>query len=106
MKSGELRHRFILQSKTATRNSFGAETIVYKTEKTVWASIEPLAGSEYFLAQQVQADVTHRVKIRYFEGIRPDWRGIFGTRIFDIKSIINLGERNNEMVLMTKEFVT
>lgn len=106
MKSGELRHRINLQSKTATRDSFGAETIAWKTERTIWASIKPLSGSEYFLAQQVQADVTHQIRIRYFEGIRPDWRIVFGTRIFDIKSNINLDERNNEMILMAKEFVT
>ncbi|TGE33172.1 phage head closure protein [Desulfosporosinus sp. Sb-LF] len=31
----------------------------------IWASIEPLSGREYYAAQQVNAEITHRIKIRY-----------------------------------------
>ena len=106
MNSGKLRHRITIQSKGVARDSFGAEVITWLTEKTVWASVDPIFGREYFLAHQVQADVTHSIRIRYYEGLRPDWRILFGSRIFDIKSIINLEERGREMVLMARENVT
>jgi SPP1 family predicted phage head-tail adaptor len=106
MKSGKLRHRITIQSKVVSRDTFGAETITWRTEKTVWASIEPISGKEYFLAQQVQSEVTHVIKIRYYEGLRTDWRMLFGSRIFDVKSVINFQEQNVEMILMCREFVT
>lgn len=106
MNAGILRHKISFQSRTVSRDSFGAETVAWRTEKTVWASIEPISGREYFLAQQVQSEITHIIKIRYYSGVRTDWRVIFGSRIFDIKSVINLKERNNQMALMCREFVT
>lgn len=36
------------------------------------AKIEPWQGREYWQAQQVQAESTHRLKFRY----RPEWRGV------------------------------
>lgn len=106
MNIGTLRHKILFQSRTISRDTFGAETVTWRTEKTVWASVEPISGREYFLAQQVQSEVTHVIKIRYYDGVRTDWRVIFGSRIFDIKSVINLKERNNQMALMCREFIT
>lgn len=106
MNIGTLRHKISFQSRTISRDTFGAETVTWRTEKTVWASVEPISGREYFLAQQVQSEVTHVIKIRYYDGVRTDWRVIFGSRIFDIKSVINLKERNNQMALMCREFIT
>ena len=102
----KFRHRLTLQSKTVTRNAYGEEVITWTNEKTVWGSIEPLSGREYFQAQQVQSKVTHKVSIRYYTGLRTDWRILFGSRIFDIVSALNIEERNREMVLYCTEFVT
>jgi SPP1 family predicted phage head-tail adaptor len=106
MLSGKLNHRIELQSKVATRDSYGSETIVWKKESIVWGSVEPISGREYFLAKQVQAETTHRIRIRYYAGLRPDWRILFGTRIFEIDSVINIEEKNREMVLMCHEQIT
>jgi len=106
MRSGQLRHKIILQSKNVTRDAYGAETVTWGTEKEAWGSIEPLTSREYFQAQQMQSDVTHKIRMRYLVGLRPDWRIKFGTRIFDIKSVINPEERNIEWTLLAKEFLT
>lgn len=106
MRSGQLRHRIDLQTKVASRGTFGEETITWRTEATVWGSIEPISGREYFLAYQVQSEVTHRIRLRYYKGVRPDWRIKFGSRVFDILSVINPEEKNSEMNLMCREFVT
>ena len=41
---------------------------------TLQASVAPLQGAERFAAQQVQADVSHRVRIRYTSGITSQMR--------------------------------
>jgi len=106
MKSGKLRHRVTIQKKSVARDAYGSETVTWLEEAVVWASVEPIAGREYFMSQQMQSDVTHRIIIRYYAGVIPSYRIKFGTRIFDIMSVINTEERNREMVLMAREFLT
>ena len=106
MRIGRLRHRLELQEKSVTgRDSFGAEQITWVTKQIVWGSIEPLSGNEYFAAKQTQAAISHRVKIRYNSAINTKWRIKFGTRIFEIESIINRNERNEEQTLICSESV-
>jgi head-tail adaptor len=43
--------------------------------------------------------------MRYYAGLRPDWRLTFGSRTFEIVSVINPSERRKELELMLKELV-
>jgi SPP1 family predicted phage head-tail adaptor len=71
---------------------------------TVWAYIEPLTGRQYFSAETVNSEVTHKIKLRYRTGIISDMQVKFGTRTFKIISPpMNLNEGNVEMHLMCKE---
>jgi SPP1 family predicted phage head-tail adaptor len=106
MKAGKLRHRLTLQNKTKTRDEYGAETEGWVDVATVWAAIEPLQGREYLAAQQIQADVTHRITIRYRADIRPAMRGVLGARAFDITSVIDPEERHQELQLMAVEVIS
>lgn len=106
MKAGGLRHKVQIQSKTEDRTATGAVTYTWTTFASPWAAIEPLYGREYFASQQVQAEVTTRIRIRYRVGVTPDMRVLWGTRVFSIKSVINLDERNREMHLMCIEEVS
>ena len=65
MRAGFLRHRLALKTKTVSRDTFGEEDVTWTTSATVWGSVEPLRGREYMEARQGQADVSHRVVIRY-----------------------------------------
>jgi len=69
------------------------------------ASIEPISGREYFSAQTTQADVTHRINLRYVAGVKPKMRVKYGSRIFDILSVSNVDERNRELQLMCRESI-
>jgi SPP1 family predicted phage head-tail adaptor len=105
MEAGKLRHRLIFQEKAATVNSLG-EPLTWTTSFTVWGSVEPLSGREFFEAKQVQAQVSHRVRIRYRSGVAPSMRILYGTRAFDIQEVIDTEERHAELVLMCQERVT
>lgn len=73
---------------------------------TIWSSIEPVRGREYFQAASVNAENTIRFRIRYRQGIRPSMRLIYSGRIFDIKSVIDVNERHREIELMCQEVVS
>lgn len=84
----------------------GAAIETWATKATLWADIAPLNSREYWAAQQVQSEVTNKVTMRYFSGLRPDWRIKFGSRLFDIRSVINVDERNEQHILLCKENLT
>lgn len=69
----------------------------------ILASVRPLAGKEYLAASQVQASVTHEVRLRWIPDVRPSDVVIFGDRQFDIKAALNIDEANVELVLMCTE---
>jgi len=100
---GKLRHRVTIQSYTATKNNFGEEIRVWNKFAEVSASIEPLSGKELFTAQQLHAEATTQMIIRYIQGLDTSMRVLFGTRIYDILHVSNKEERNIAMYLLCKE---
>ena len=102
---GQLRHRIKLQSPVSTPDAEygGAVPPSWADEDEVWAAIEPLRGRTYFAAAQANAELTHKVTIRYRAGLLPSWRVLFGERALSIVSVINPEERNRWLELMCTE---
>lgn len=107
MQIGKLRHRIELQAKSEPegQDDYGEVARIWPTIATVWASIEPASGKQLFVAQQVQAEVSHVVTIRYYDGLGPTNRVKFGTRIFAVNFVRNVDERNVYQELYCKEAV-
>lgn len=105
MKIGKLRQRVAIQNFIATRDSFGAEVPAWTDVATVWASVTPVSGKEYFASGQVNAEVSTKITLRYRSGITPKMRAVFEDRTFEIISVLNFEERDIELNLMCKESV-
>lgn len=105
MRAGQLRHRVILQTLTPGQDSYGDQTESWGDTATVWAAIEPLRGKEYYDAQQINAEITIRIRIRYRSGVTPVMRVKQGSRIWDIKAVIHPEERKQELELLCVEEV-
>lgn len=104
MRAGQLRHQIVLQRRTMARTANSAEMAeTWTSVGTVWANVEPLSGSELLRAQQTQAETTHQVTIRHFDELTPRDRVRFGTRLFEILSIVNRDERNEMLTLQCVE---
>jgi len=56
-------------------------------------------------AKQISAEVSHKIRMRYIAGLLPTMKIAWGAREFEIISIINVQERNNEIVIMATEDV-
>lgn len=106
MKIGKLRHRITIQQLTRTPDGSGGYTETWPTFSTVWASINPVHGKELFEAQQIQSNVTHKIRIRYLSGVKSSMRVSFESRIFQIQSVINWEEHDREMMLECSEVVS
>lgn len=105
MMAGDLRHRLTIQAPLPTANADAGLSDNWTTVATVWAAVEPLSGRSYFTAQQAASEVTHRVRMRYRTGLRPEMRLLYGTRHLYIEAIIDPGERHAELEVMCREVV-
>ena len=77
--------------------------------RTVWASVEPLSGREFYERDQTLADVTHRITIRWDDvelaSMTTKDRGEYDSRTFEFTSIRNIEERGRVGVIMAKEAI-
>lgn len=110
MRAGYLRHRLEFQDKAVSRDGYGAEVVSWGESFTVWGSVEPYMGREYLQAKQQQAEVSHRVRIRYRPNVKPtmrikvdlDSRDAF---YLEIVNVIEPFVRGTDLQLMCREAV-
>ena len=77
---GELRHRITFQLQ-----DLDSEDEDWKDIATTWANINPISGKEYYSAETINSDLTHKIRLRYRKGITPDMRVLYNGRIFYVK---------------------
>lgn len=104
---GEYRHVITIQQKTGTQNDYGEEIEDWVDVVTIRAGIYPINGKEFFAAETVNSEITHKVNMRYIPNktITPDMRIRFQDRYLQILSVINFQEKNVELQLMCKEII-
>jgi len=103
VRSGRLRHRVTIQQPVVAVNGYGERITTWSTVAVVWAAVEPLRGREFFDAEQVQAEISHRVVLRYRSGLTTTMRLLHLTRVLHIGTIIDVDERHRELQLMCRE---
>lgn len=105
MEAGKLRHYVELQRVTVRIDSHGDQVKDWETIATAWASIEQLSGREFLQASQAMSDVTVRIRVRGRTDVTltPKDRVLYGTRAFDIRHVLDWGDRGVETQLMCTE---
>jgi len=109
MQAGKLRHRVTLQKQMTTKNANNEDVVTWVRDSDCWAHVRALRGREYFAAQQVQAGVTHTVRMRYqtlSDGtkIGPNCRIKHGDDIMLVRSAIT-DERKRQVDMLCVEEV-
>ena len=103
MRLGELRHRITFEKEDKTPDGYKGSVVTWQPVCVVWASVKPLSGREYFYGQQISAEITHRIKIRYNDKVDSDLRINFEGRYLEISSILNIDERDEIQEILCKE---
>jgi SPP1 family predicted phage head-tail adaptor len=108
MGINSLRHRVVIQSELASADGAGGYSLSWNFIATVWASVTPLSGREILAGQRLESRITHRIRMRYRSDItvtsstRLSWNG----RTFNIRAVINPGQRNRWLELLVEEGTT
>lgn len=105
MRGGLLRHRVKIEAAQASTDSFGQSVNAYGLFTVCWAAVEPLAGDERETAEQFVAGVTHRVRIRWIDGLPVRGRVLHRGRYLEIKAALDVMERRREAHLLCVELV-
>lgn len=100
MDPGKLNKRITFQLQ-----DLDSEDEDWKDIATTWANINPISGKEYYSAETINSDLTHKIRLRYRRGITPDMRILYNGRIFYIVSVINEYEKNTILQLMCRELI-
>lgn len=100
---GSLRDRIEIQSASEVSDAFGHKVASWSTVATRWGRIEPLSGGELWRTRQVVSSVNCRIVLRFYEGLTPKHRLKKGSRIFELSSALDQGERCRYHVLLAVE---
>lgn len=106
MRAGQLRHRIAIQESTDTPDGAGGFTSSWADisgMESVPAAIWPLSSKESLDSMKLELSVTHKIRIRYRSGITAKNRIKFGSRYFNIISLINPDERNRILDILAIE---
>ncbi len=94
ISASDLRHRMTVQTLSQVGDGQGGFTETWTDGATLSAKIEPSKGWERFQAQQVATPVTHTITTRYRTDLTTQHRLKLGSRVFRIKELLNVEERN------------
>ncbi len=108
VRACDLRHKISIQRANPTADDGGGHTDPWENPTTVAtarACIEPLKGDERLKAMQLEDKVSHKITLRYQAGISAQHRVLFGGRVFNIRAVVNLEERNRWLQIFAEEGV-
>jgi len=108
MQAGRLRHLVTLQSPLRTQSIEDGELVESWVDEIedYPAEVLELKGREYINSRELHAEVDVKVNMRYYPGLKPTWRIVFGDRLFQIKHVIDHQGRRRDLSLMCLEVVT
>lgn len=103
IQAGELRHSVVIEAPDyATADTFGQSVVPsnWITVRTAYAAIYTAGGRETSMASQIISEVSHVVKVRWTpDAIKPNYRVLFGSRVFTVQYVENVLERNRVLLL-------
>jgi SPP1 family predicted phage head-tail adaptor len=107
MEIGKLNKRVTFQRRSATLDDYGQQLDAWTEVATVWANVEPVGGREKMMAMAINAQLTHRVSVRYTADLMPPidvtalrihYNTPTGVRIFNILSAKDSHEARKHII--------
>jgi uncharacterized phiE125 gp8 family phage protein/SPP1 family predicted phage head-tail adaptor len=101
---GQLRERVTVEQPGRTTTTLGESQITWSTFATRWASVEGVSSREALQYGQQQIEITHKVRMRYLDGLTHEMRLQWRSRTLDVVSVLEYANRS-EHVLICQEQV-
>ena len=105
MKTGKLDQQITLQSLSVTSNDFGEVIKGYSDVATVWGHVISRRGTESFEASRMGSDRQIKVKLRFRDDIKTDWRIGWDGEFYNVIDVDRSLRRKGELWLMCESVV-
>ena len=100
---GQLRHQVVIALRHDVPDAFTSLDAVYTVPRTVWAALLPVSGATWVGSQQIDSQITHRIAVRYLDGITSDHEVTCGARRFRIRRVSDWEERGRWTLMDCEE---
>jgi SPP1 family predicted phage head-tail adaptor len=105
IEPGRLKNKVIIQNVTEVVNSLGEATRSYSEFARVWASVEGVSSKESLgPTGKVDFSITHRVRMRYVDGLDNTMRIIYRGRTLEIVGLLEHANRTEHELLCAELF--
>jgi SPP1 family predicted phage head-tail adaptor len=95
-----------VQQPSQTRNEVGETSLTWSDYATVWADVRSLGGREAQRYAETIGLSTHKVTIRYLDGLISSMRVIYDSRTLEIGQINELERRWTQELICTERAAT
>lgn len=96
-----------IQEAVQSVDGAGGFTTSWSDVDTVWAEVMPFSSrsttQERLVAEQLEVSQRYRITIRYQSGINAGMRIQYGSRVFNILSVVNVQERGEALEMFCLE---
>jgi SPP1 family predicted phage head-tail adaptor len=103
LSPGEMWTRVTIQSAATSQNEVGETVLAWSDFATVWASVDSLSSREMERFAETVGFMTHRVKIRYLDGLTGAMRIIYRDRTLEIGQIIERDRLWHQEIICTEK---
>lgn len=100
---GDLRQRLALERPIRTSDGGGGADENWSLVATVWAAMKPLTGTERLEAESQAGTVSHEIWMRHRDNVTPEMRFRLGTRLFDVRSVMDVDEKGQFLRCLAEE---
>lgn len=100
MNPGKLNKKIEIMELTQVSDGSGGYENILTSVMTVWANIRPVFGREKW---QAQAEISHKVIVRYSPKINRAQVISYNNKIYDIQYLININEENRFLEIQVLE---
>lgn len=98
----DMRELITFKSRNTEQNDYGEE-LEWTVGETVFASVEPLLGNEFFVAERTDSKVEVKFRCWYFEGLTNEMRVLFNGKEYEILSAVNYKNQNREWLIYARK---
>jgi SPP1 family predicted phage head-tail adaptor len=103
VRAGDMRFQVSLERRSSTQDVAGEPVDSWVVFATRRCAIERFTGREVWTSEERHARTPTVFRLRYLEGVEPDMRLMFGTRSFNILSVVDVGELHEQLIITAEE---
>jgi SPP1 family predicted phage head-tail adaptor len=100
---GARARRFVLEVPLESPDGFGGVIRSYRPGPQVWGAMEMLSGSERVRADRPEQSLTHKITLRYRDGVTGAMRLTVGLRRFAIRAASDPDGSRRDLVCLVEE---